>query len=182
MKHVIHMIILAFALVMVTPVIAQTMDQRVMLFNGMTEQQKKAGLLVVHDYLKAQLKELSLQTQNPGELSRTMSIGAYTNVLQYELSNKLGWESLAEYHKTAARVALGYLLGDIGYDEYQQRAMNNKGFFDSVLAEVNMSISQMKQMLDGRMKDMERVGKMIYEESIRIADEAKAANKRKKPS
>ncbi|MCW8963286.1 MAG: hypothetical protein OQL16_05765 [Gammaproteobacteria bacterium] len=182
MKHVINMIILALAFLSVTPVVAQTMDQRAALFNGMTEQEKKAGLLVVHDYLKTQLKEQALQTNNSGELSRIMSIGAYTSVLQYELTNKLGWEPLAMYHKTEARVTLAYLLGDIGYDVYQKLAIKNKEYFDTVLSEVNTGAPEEKQLPDERKKDMERVGMMIYEESVRIADEAKAARNGKKPT
>jgi len=166
----------------VSPTIAQTMDQKAAFFNGMTEQQKKAGLLAVRDYLKAELREQSTQTSNPGELSRIMSIGAYTSVLQYELSDKLGWAPLAAYHKVEARVSLGYLLGDIGYDEYKQYALKNGQFFELVLSKANINTSQIKQILEGRMNDMKHVGKMIYEESVRIADEAKASKKRKKSS
>ena len=179
MKNVTNMIILAIAFVVVTPVIAQSMDQRVALFHGMTEQQKKVGLLVVLDYLKAQLKEDSIKTKNPDELSRVMSIGAYTSVLQYELTNKLDWKPLAAYHKIEARVTLGYLKGDLAFDEYEKHALKNKDYFDLVLSKANIDPAKMKQILNGRVKDMEQVGKMIYEESARIADEAKAANRRK---
>ena len=178
-KNVTNMIILAIAFVIVTPVVAQSMDQKVALFHGMTEQQKKVGLLVVLDYLKAQLKEESIKTKNPDELSRIMSIGAYTSVLQYELTNELGWKPLAAYHKIEARVTLGYLKGDLVFEEYEKHALKNKDFFDLVLSKDNIDPSKMKQVLKGRVKDMEEVGKMIYEESVRIADEAKAANRRK---
>ena len=179
MKHKINMIILAFALLLAMPAFAQVMDQRVALFNGMSEQQKKVGLLVVLDYIKDQLKEQSIKAKDSDELSRIMSIGAYTSVLQYELTNKLDWKPLAMYHKVEARVTLGYLMGDIGFDEYQKHALKNKDFFELVLSKANIEPSTMKESISGRVKDMEHVGKMIYEESERIADEAKAANKRK---
>ena len=103
-------------------------------------------------------------------------------MLQYELTNKLGWEPLAMYHKTEARVTLAYLLGDIGYDVYQKLAIKNKEYFDTVLSEVNTGAPEEKQLPEERKTDMERVGMMIYEESVRIADEAKAARNGKKPT